>query len=108
MPEAEESTRKKVTREEVDAAKHELEIWSNREKRLRNRERFVRSADDRKRTHRLIQYGVMFERCHRELEVLTDQEIYQLVEGLLQIPEAEAQIAAAVAGHKDDSQEGET
>ena len=93
-------------RAEMEAAEKQRDIWANREKRLKNRERYHRKGADSKRTHRLIQYGVMFERYHNELSVLTDQEIYQLAEGLLQIPEAEALIAAAVAGHKDSNQEG--
>ena len=93
-------------RAEIETAEKQKEILAHREQRLKNRERYYRKASDRKRTHRLIQYGVMFERYHKELEILTDSEIYSLVEGLLELPEVEALIAAAIAGHEAGDQEG--
>ena len=97
---------KKSIQEQIADAEHQMEIWSNREKRLANREKYLRIAKDRKRTHRLIQYGVAFECNHKELEVLTDVEVYELVESLMNIPEVVSRIQAAVERHSTAEEGG--
>ena len=88
-------------KEQHKRAVKQCEVCENREERIKQKIKYVRSAKDRKRTHRLIQYGAAFECNHKELAVLTDEEIYSFVESLLEIPEAIVKIQKAVANHKD-------
>lgn len=67
---------KKSIQEQIADAEHQMDIWSNREKRFLNREKYLRSAKAIKRTYRFIQYRVAVECKHKELEVLTDVEVY--------------------------------
>ena len=91
---------------ELEKATKQKQIWENRERRLANREKYLRSAKDRKRTHRLIQYGAAFECNHKELAVLTDVEVFTLVENILDIPGVSEAIAKSVSRHGKTIQEG--
>lgn len=85
---------------QLDQYQKQLLVAENRLQRLRNRAKYVRSAKDRKRTHRLIQYGVAFEANDHRLAALTDVEAFTLVERLLDIPEVRAVIDEAIREHK--------
>lgn len=39
---------------ELEKATKQKQIWENRERQLANQEKYLRSAKDRKRTHRLV------------------------------------------------------
>ena len=54
------------------------------------------------RTHRLIQYGVVMESHHKELEVLRGEEIYSTMEWIVTMPPAEETIAQAVTRHNEN------
>lgn len=73
--------------------------WAHREERLAQKVKYTRSAKERKRTHRLIQYGVAFECNDKRLEALSDVEVYSLVEGLLD-SEVKHHIDRAMAQHE--------
>ena len=88
-------------KEQHERAVKQREVCENQEERIKQKIKYVRSAKDRKRTHRLIQYGAAFECNHKEQTVLTDEEIYSFVESLFEIPEAAVKIQEAVANHKD-------
>lgn len=85
---------------QLDQYQKQLLVAENRLQRLRNRAKYVRNAKDRKRTHRLIQYGVAFEANDHRLAALTDVEAFTLVERLLDIPEVRAVIDEAIREHK--------
>jgi len=95
----------KITKEELAEAERQVKVWKNREARLASREKYYRSAKDRKRTHRLIQYGAVIEHFHKELEVLSDVEIYELVESMMDCPDIAELIDGAVSRH-DAAEEG--
>lgn len=95
--------KKKPIEQQIAEAERQLEVCKNREQRLKNRERYYRKAADRKRTHRLIQYGAAFESHHKELSSLSTTEIYSLIERLMDIPEVEAVIRDAVRKHQMDA-----
>ena len=90
-------------RADYEKAQQELEVWKNREQRAQQKLKYQRSAKDRKRTHRLIQYGAAFESHHKELSVLTDEEVFLLVESLLDIPDVRLRIQQTVDCHKEGS-----
>lgn len=90
-------------RADYEKAQQELEVWKNREQRAQQKLKYQRSAKDRKRTHRLIQYGAAFESHQKELSVLSDEEVFLLVEGLLDIPDVRLRIKRAVDCHKEGS-----
>lgn len=92
-------------RAECDHAKQQTEIWRSREERAKQRIKYQRNAKDRKRTHRLIQYGAAFECHHKELSVLSDEEVFQLVESLLAIPDVCRQIQQSVEEHNREGRE---
>ncbi len=79
----------------------EYETYQHKIDRLEQKVKYQRSAKDRKRTHRLIQYGATFESHHKELDVLTDEEIYSLIEKLMEIPEVKKEITEAVEHHEE-------
>lgn len=85
---------------QLDQYQKQLLVAENRLQRLRNRAKYVRNAKDRKRTHRLIQYGVAFEANDHRLAALTDVEAFTLVERLLDIPEVRVVIEEAIREHK--------
>lgn len=85
-----------------DHARQQAEVWKHREERAEQRVKYQRSAKDRKRTHHLIQYGAAFECHHKELSVLSDEEVYLLVERLLKIPDVRPLIQQSVENHKEE------
>lgn len=87
---------KKLERE-LEEAEKQRDIEIHREKRLACREKYVRKAEDRRRTHRLIQYGVAFEANDERLKALSDTEIFTLVEKLFSIPEVRKSLDEAVS-----------
>ncbi|MCD8150357.1 MAG: DUF3847 domain-containing protein [Clostridiales bacterium] len=89
-------------RAERDQARQQAEVWKHRVERTEQRVKYQRSAKDRKRTHHLIQYGAAFECHHKELSVLSDEEIYLLVENLLAIPEVRKLIQQSVEHHREE------
>ncbi|MCD7885003.1 MAG: DUF3847 domain-containing protein [Lachnospiraceae bacterium] len=92
-------------RAECDHAKQQAEIWRSREERAKQRIKYQRSAKDRKRTHHLIQYGAAFECHHKELSVLSDEEVFQLVESVLEIPDVCRRIQQSVEEHNREGRE---
>lgn len=92
---------------ELHEAQKQREVYVHREERLRQRERYTRSAKDRKRTHRLIQYGVAMESCCRELEILSETEVFLLMEKLLELPGAPELMKKAVESHSSAPKGGE-
>lgn len=80
----------------LEEAEKQREIQIHREKRLACREKYVRKAADRRRTHRLIQYGVAFEANDERLKVFSDSEIFTLVEKLFSIPKVRRVLDEAV------------
>ncbi len=87
-----------IAREKEDA-RHQAEVYRHRAERLESRVKYQRNAKDRARTHRLIQYGVVFEHHYGELADLSDEEIYSLMEKLLEIPEARQVILNVIGSH---------
>ena len=85
-----------VLRKELAKVLKEKEILEHRQERLACREKYVRKAADRRRTHRLIQYGVAFEANDERLKVFSDSEIFTLVEKLFSIPEVRRVLDEAV------------
>ncbi|MCD7818405.1 MAG: DUF3847 domain-containing protein [Lachnospiraceae bacterium] len=90
-------------RADYEKAQQELEVWKNREQRAQQKLKYQRSAKDRKRTHHLIQCGAAFESHHKELSILTDEEVFLLVESLLDIPDVRLRIKQVVDCHKEGS-----
>lgn len=87
-------------RQQLQKAEEQRDHWAHREERLAQKVKYTRSAKERKRTHRLIQYGVAFECNDKRLEALSDVEVYSLVEGLLDLPEVKHHIDRAMAQHE--------
>ncbi len=56
-------------RAELEHAQKEKEIWQHREERAKQKLRYQRSAKDRARTHRLLQYGAACVCNYKELSV---------------------------------------
>lgn len=92
-------------RQEIMAAEREKLVLENQLQRLVQKDKHLRNRKDRKRTHRLIQYGVAFEHDNKELEILTDPEVFSLIEKIKDAPGIQALITEAVADHKPLSEE---
>ena len=78
----------------------ELEQAQHRLQRMEDQQNYRRSAKDRARTHRLIQYGAAFESSVRELSILFDDEIYLMIKRILRVDGVNEIIQDAVANHK--------
>lgn len=89
-------------RRQLEEAQKQWIVAENRVRRLQNRMQYSRKAKDRRRTHRLIQYGVAFEWNEPRLAELTDVEVFTFVEGLLALPEVQEQIWQAIIRHERD------
>ncbi len=88
-------------RAELEHAQKEKEIWQHREERAKQKLRYQRSAKDRARTHRLIQYGAAFECNYKELSLLTDEEIFRLIERILELPQVMTIIRQPIEIHAE-------
>lgn len=93
---------------ERDEAEKQRAIYEHRQERLSQREKYVRSAADRKRTHRLIQYGVAFEAQDKRMADFSEMEIFALVEKLFEIPAVKVCVEDAVRTHSSVTEGGES
>ena len=84
---------------EIEKKEQEIETTKNRIARYRQRVKYLRSNQDRARTHRLIQYGIAFESRYKDLASLSLTEIYALTDSILALPEAQRLIHEACFAH---------
>ena len=80
---------------EIAKKEQEVETTKNRIARYRQRVKYLRSDQDRARTHRLIQYGVAFESRFPNLALLSLSEIYDLMDSIISLPEVQRLINGA-------------
>ena len=86
-------------REEIQKKESEIETTKNQLARYRQRLKYIRSDQDRVRTHRLIQYGAAFESRFKNLSMLSLPEIYRLTDAILALPEVKQLIDSACFNH---------
>ena len=84
---------------EIEKKEQEIETIKNRIARYRQRVKYLRSDQDRARTHRLIQYGVAFESRFPNLALLSLSELYNLTDSILALPEVQRMINDACFEH---------
>ena len=84
---------------EIEKKEQEIETTRNQIARYRQRVKYLRSDQDRARTHRLIQYGVAFESRFPNLAYLSLSEIYTLTDSILALPEVQSLINDACFDH---------
>ena len=84
---------------EIQKKEHEIETTKNRIARYRQRVKYLRSDQDRARTHRLIQYGVAFESRFPNLAFLSLSELYDLTDSVISLPEVQRMINDACFDH---------
>ena len=84
---------------EIQKKEQEIETTKNRIARYRQRVKYLRSDQDRARTHRLIQYGVAFESRFPNLALLSLSEIYALTDSVLALPGVQRLINDACFDH---------
>lgn len=84
---------------EIEKKEQEIETTKNQIARYRQRVKYLRSDQDRARTHRLIQYGVAFESRFPNLALLSLPEIYTLTDSILALPEVQRMINDACFDH---------
>ena len=84
---------------EIEKKEQEIETTRSQIARYRQRVKYLRSDQDRVRTHRLIQYGAAFESRFPDLASLSLSEIYALTDSILALPEVQRQINDACFDH---------
>jgi len=95
-------------KKELDEAEKQKAVYQHRQERFSQREKYVRSAADRKRTHRLIQYGVAFEAQDKRMADFSEMEIFALIEKLFEIPAVKVCVEDAVRTHSFVTEGGES
>ena len=75
--------------EEREKNEKEIEQLERRNVRLKNREEYLTRKERSQRTHRLCTTGGIVESILPEVKHLTEAELYELMEQILHLPEAQ-------------------
>ena len=78
-----------------------LKQLQHNQQRLENRKSYYEKADRKKRTHRLCTIAGTMESIAPEIKELTLPEVNELLEGILEMPDAQRAIHNAVLLHRE-------
>jgi len=87
--------------QEQASVEQQLKQLRHKQQRLENRKSYYEKADRKKRTHRLCTIAGTMESIAPEIKELTLPEVNELLEGILEMPDAQRAIHNAVLLHRE-------
>ena len=87
--------------QEQFSVEQQLKQLQHNQQRLENRKSYYEKADRKKRTHRLCTIAGTMESIAPEIKELTLPEVNELMEGILEMPDAQRAIHNAVLLHRE-------
>ena len=87
--------------EEQASVEQQLQQLQHNQQRLENRKSYYEKANRKKRTHRLCTIAGTMESIAPEIKELTLPEVNELLEGILEMPDAQSAIHNAVLLHRE-------
>ena len=87
--------------QEQASVEQQLKQLRHKQQRLENRKSYYEKADRKKRTHRLCTIAGTMESIAPEIKELTLPEVNELMEGILEMPDAQRAIHNPVLLHRE-------